>query len=206
VGTLFGGFLWVAVGALFARVVIYSAKAAMVYAGFAVVLLFLLWLHVSWLIVLLGAQLSFYVQHPEYLRTGHADIPMTGALRERLAISVMFLLGERFIDGGPRWTVNSLADRLDVPATVLGDAVSALEAHDLVLTAEDDSLMPARDLGAITVASIFDAIRHELPDPRRPKLRPVASADATAQQADDALRASTRDRTLRDLVQAGGQP
>ena len=115
VGTLFGGVLWAAVGALFARVVVYSAKAAIVYAGFAVVLLFLLWLHVSWLIVLLGAQLSFYVQHPEHLRTGHADIPMTGALRERLALSVMFLLGERFVDGGARWTVNTLADRLDVP-------------------------------------------------------------------------------------------
>jgi membrane protein len=205
VGTLFGGLLWAAVGALFARVVVYSAKAAIVYAGFAVVLLFLLWLHVSWLIVLLGAQLSFYVQHPEHLRTGHADIPMTGALRERLAISVMFLLGERFIDGGARWTVNTLADRLDVPATVLGDVVSALEAHDLVLTAEDDSVMPARDLDAITVASIFDAIRHEVPDPRRPEPRPVASADATAKIADEALRASTQGHTLRDLVRPGGK-
>jgi membrane protein len=178
----------------------------MVYAGFAVVLLFLLWLHVSWLIVLLGAQLSFYVQHPEHLRTGHADIPMTGALRERLAVSVMFLLGERFIDGGARWTINTLADRLDVPATVLDEVVSALEAHDLVLTAEDDSVMPARDLGAITVASIFDAIRHEVPDPRRPEPRPVPSADATAKIADGALRASTQGRTLRDLVRPGGQP
>jgi DNA-binding IscR family transcriptional regulator len=87
---------------------------------------------------------------------------------------------------------------------VLGEVVSALEAHDLVLTAEDDSLLPARDLDAITVASIFDAIRHEVPDPRRPKLRPVASADATAQQADDALRASMQGQTLRDLVRPGG--
>jgi membrane protein len=204
-GALFGGFLWAAMGALFTRIVIYSAQTAIVYAGFAVVLLFLLWLHVSWLIVLLGAQLSFYVQHPEHLRTGHADIPMTGALRERLAISVMFLLGERFIDGGARWTVNTLADRLDVPATVLGEVVSALEAHDLVLTAEDDSLLPARDLDAITVASIFDAIRHEVPDPRRPKPRPVVSADATAKIADDALRASTQGRTLRELVRPGTQ-
>jgi hypothetical protein len=73
-----------------------------------------------------------------------------------------------------------------------------------VLTAEDDSLMPARDLDAITVASIFDSIRHEVPDPRRPKLRPVASADATAKIADDALRNSMQGRTLRDLVRPVG--
>ena len=41
VGALFGGVLWAAVGALFARIVVYSAKTAAIYAGFAIVLLFL---------------------------------------------------------------------------------------------------------------------------------------------------------------------
>jgi membrane protein len=203
-GALFGGVLWAAVGALFTRIVVISAKTAAVYAGFAVVLLFLFWLYLSWLIVLLGAQLSFYVQHPEHLRTGHADIPMTGALRERLGMSLMYLLGERFIDGGPRWTTNALAERLEVPATVLGDVVSSLESHELVLTAEDDTVSPARDLDSITLAAILDAIRHEVPDPRRPDPRPVAAADEAAKLADEALRESMRCRTLRDLVRPGG--
>ena len=179
---------------------VYSAQLAAVYAGLAVVPLFLFWLYLSWLILLLGAQLSFYVQHPEHLRTGHADIPTTGALRERLAMSVMVLLAERFVAGAARWTTNALAERLDVPATVLGSVVSALESHGLVLTAEDDSLVPARDLGAITLAAILDAIRHEMPDPRRPDPRPVAAADEVARPADDALRASLGSRTLLDLV------
>jgi membrane protein len=164
--------------------------------------LFLFWLYASWLILLLGAQLSFYVQHPEYLRTGHADIPTTGVLRERLALSVMVLLAERFVRGTERWSTNGLAERLDVPGTVLGGVVSALEAHGLVLTTEDDSLIPARDLGSIKLAGILDAIRHEMPDPRRPEPRPVAAADAVAQSADEALRASLGDRTLLDLVRS----
>jgi len=202
IGTLFGGLLWAFVGALFARIVVYSAQLAAIYAGLAVVPLFLFWLYLSWLILLLGAQLSFYVQHPEHLRTGHADIPTTGALRERLAMSVMYLLAERFVKGAERWSTNALAEQLDVPATVLGDVVSALEAHGLVLTAEDDSLMPARDLGSITLAAIFDAIRHEMPAPRRPEPRTVASADSVADSADEALRASLGDRTLLDLVRS----
>ena len=193
VGTLFGGLLWAAVGALFARIVVYSAKAAVVYAGFAVVLLFLLWLYVSWLILLLGAQLSFYVQHPEHLRTGHADIPMTGALRERLAMSVMYLLGERFV--ARRRALDD--QRPGRPARRPGDGARRASSRRSrrtawCSTAEDDSLVPARDLGAITLAAILDAIRHEVPDPRRPEPRPVAAADAAAQLADEALRASTR--------------
>jgi membrane protein len=200
VGALFGGVLWAGVGALFTRIVVLTAKTAAIYAGFAVVLLFLVWLYVSWLIVLLGAQLSFYVQHPEHLRTGHGEIPMTGALRERIAMSAMYLIGERFLDGGPRWPMSDLADRLDVPATVLGEVISALEDHGLVLTAEDDTIAPARDLSALPLASILDAIRHELPDPRRPELHAVPAADEAMQRVEAGLRGPLSGQTLRDLI------
>jgi DNA-binding IscR family transcriptional regulator len=125
---------------------------------------------------------------------------MTGALRERIAMSAMYLIGERFLDAGPRWGMSDLADRLDVPATVLGEVISALEDHGLVLSTEEDTIAPAQDLSNITLASILDAIRHEVPDPRRPEPRAVPAADAATQLADDALRAATRGRTLRDLI------
>jgi len=204
VGALFGGLVWVAVGALFARIVVYSTQTAAIYAGFAVVLLFLIWLYLSWLILLVGAQLSFYVQHPEHLRIGHEDVPMTNALRERLALSVMALVGERFIAGGERWDVSGLAERLDVPGTVLGEVITALAAHGLILDADDDTVAPARDLGGIPLASILDAIRHETPDPRRPAPRPVPAADDAARVADEALRSSMQERTLLDLIRGAG--
>ncbi len=200
VGALFGGVLWAAVGALFTRIVVYSAKTAAVYAGFAVVLLFLVWLYLSWLILLLGAQLSFYVQHPEHLRSGHAQVPLTSALRERVALAVMYLVGERFVTGGQRWTINGLAERLDVPGTVLDEIVSTLQAHGLVLDVEDDTVAPARDLGSISLDAILDAVRHETPDPRRPMPRPVPGADQVARIADEALSASVGGRNLRDLI------
>jgi len=200
VGALFGGVLWAAVGALFARIVVYSAKTAAIYAGFAVVLLFLVWLYLSWLILLLGAQLSFYVQHPEHLRSGHTQVPLTSALRERVALAVMYLVGERFVTGGPRWTINDLAERLDVPGTVLDEIVSTLQSHGLVLDVEDDTVAPARELGSISLDAILDAVRHETPDPRRPMPRPVPGADQVARIADEALSASVGGRNLRDLI------
>jgi membrane protein len=200
VGALFGGVVWAAVGVIFTRMLVYSAKTMAVYAGFAVVLMFLLWLYISWLVLMLGAQLSFYVQEPEHLRSGHAEIPVTGALRERLALCIMTLIGQRFVAGDARMTINDLAERLHVPGTLIDEIVDDLEDHRLVLTAEDESVAPARDLETITLSSILDAIRHETPDPRRPSPRPVVEADAAARIADEAVRESLAGRTLRDLV------
>jgi len=84
---------------------------------------------------------------------------------------------------------------------VLDDIVSALQAHGLVIDVEDDTVVPARDLAAIRLDEILNAVRHETPDPRRPVPRAVPAADAAARQADVALRESLGTRSLRDLIQ-----
>ncbi len=66
--------LWVLVGAAFAAFVRYVSRLTVVYAGFAIVLTALIWIYLAWLIVMIGAQISFYVQNPHYLRTGQVEI------------------------------------------------------------------------------------------------------------------------------------
>jgi membrane protein len=206
IGAVFGGAAWVAVGAVFTRLAVYSSQTAVIYSGFAIVLLFLVWLHVSWLIMLLGGQLSFYTQHPEHLRTGNGPIPTTSVLRERIGLGAMYLLGQRFIQGGERWKVSDLADHMDVPASVVDSALCLLEDRGLVMTAEDDTVAPARDLASISVADIFDAIRHETPNPRRPSPKSLPAADKAARIADEAMRASMAQTTLRDLLREPEPP
>jgi hypothetical protein len=73
-----------------------------------------------------------------------------------------------------------------------------------VIDAEDDAVVPARDLATIRLDAILDAVRHEMPDPRRPVPRAVPAADTAARQADAALRESVGDRSLRDLIRPDG--
>jgi DNA-binding IscR family transcriptional regulator len=118
----------------------------------------------------------------------------------------MYLLAQRFMQGGERWKVSDLADHMDVPASVVDATLCLLEDRGLVLTAEDDTVAPARDLASITLADILDAIRHELPDIRRPDPKSLPPADTAARIADEALRASMSQRTLRDLLQESEPP
>jgi membrane protein len=70
IGALAGGVLWAAVGKMFTAFVVYSTRLTIVYAGFAFIVVALLWTYLGWLILLAGAQLSFYIQNPTYLRLG----------------------------------------------------------------------------------------------------------------------------------------
>jgi membrane protein len=66
------GAAWAAMGALFTSFVVNVTRNEAIYSGFAIVLAAMIWLQVSWLILLLGAQLAFYLQNPACLRPSRA--------------------------------------------------------------------------------------------------------------------------------------
>ena len=50
---------------LFAVFVATSTRYSAIYSSFAILILFMIWLYVSWLTLLVGASVAFYRQHPE---------------------------------------------------------------------------------------------------------------------------------------------
>ncbi len=66
---------WVAMGGVFTSFVVNVTRNEAIYSGFAIVLAAMIWLQLSWLILLLGAQLAFYLQNPDYLRPGQRRQP-----------------------------------------------------------------------------------------------------------------------------------
>src|SRR5262245_30977822 len=71
VGGIVAGLLWQGAGAGFAAFVASSASYAAVYSSFAVLVLFLIWLNVEWLIVLVGAEVAYFHQHPGAIVSAH---------------------------------------------------------------------------------------------------------------------------------------
>ena len=69
------GAAWVAMGGLFTSFIVNVTRNEAIYSGFAIVLAAMIWLQLSWLILLLGAQLSFYVQNPTCLRPAQPPQP-----------------------------------------------------------------------------------------------------------------------------------
>ena len=200
IGGTAAGFAWVAMGIIIASFMRSSGGTMVIYAGFAIVIIALIWMYSSWLVLLLGAQLAFYVQNPQYLRPGRGEIRLNTSLRERVALSIMYLIVHDYGSTRPRWTTNSLADHLELPGAALGPIVTALEQRGLLVIAEDDSWLPGRDPNCILLAEVIDSIRHETAGPRLSRVRDIAPAVEAARHAEQAMKESLSGRTLRDLV------
>ena len=173
-----------------------------IYAGFAIVIVALIWLYGSWLILLLGAQLAFYVQNPQYLRPGRGEIQLNSALRERVALSIMYLIVCDFHSSQHPWTINKLAEHLGIPGAAVGPVVTALERKNLLLLADDDTWVPGRDPQMIELADVLDAVRNDIAGPRLGRVRDVAPAVEAARIAERALRDALKGKTVNDLLQS----
>jgi len=201
-GGLTAGALWAASGAVFTKIVAASTQMVAIYAGFAIFLAALIWIYLSWLILLIGAQLSFYVQNPRYLRVGQTPVRLTSALRERLAFTVMLLVARRFVAGEAPWRQRALAEHLEIPGSALAMVVDSLEQAGLVTLNEEEDMLPARDLEGIALADILNAVRDERQYATwllwRARTEPVA--DAIADTVEAAVRERIGGMTLRELA------
>ena len=201
IGGITAGILWAAVGNLFTAMVVYSTRLTVVYAGFAIIVAALLWTYFGWLILLVGAQLSFYVQNRNYLRLGLTELRLSAVQRETLTLKVMFLIGRSYHDGKTRWTVDSLAHELGMPGIAISRIVAALESAHLLTITDDERLLPARDLSQITIQEIVDIARNEKAGQVAPRNLKLPAVDAISKTMDDAWRKSCGEMTLRDLIE-----
>ena len=161
VGGLAGGFIWASMVIIFTTFVATAAARQAVYASFAIAIVTLIWLYLNWLILLIGAQLAFYVQNPAYLKIGRQDPRLSNSVRERLALNIMLLVGRTFRDPVERLPVQALSDALQVPSLALAPVIEDLESRGLITANEKGELLPAREMARIQVRDILEVIRSE---------------------------------------------
>jgi membrane protein len=200
IGGVTAGIIWALVGRVFTTVIVYSSQMVAVYTGFAIVLTTLIWVYLSWSILLIGAQLAFYLQFPQYLRHGQELIELTGCDREQMGLSIMYLIGRDYAAGRGHWNADRLAAEFDVPIILIAPVLARLERGGLIVATEKERFVPARDLDGILLAEILDAVR-TLQSGRLPlEVRQVPAAAQVMREVQSAMRERLGARSLKDLL------
>lgn len=209
VGGVVGGIAWQTAGWAFALFIAGSNNYAAIYASFAIVILFMIWLYLSWLVLLFGASVAFYVQHPEYLYLRGGEPRLSNRMRERMALLTMELVSRRFLTGQAAPSHHAFTRHLQVPIHVLMVVLDALERKNLVVSSANDppTWLPARDPGRILVAEVRDAVRAAGEDGfLSPSALPTnAAVDGVEARLQQAATDALAGMTLRDLVLHGDE-
>jgi membrane protein len=134
-----------------------------IYGTFAVLPIFFIWLYISWLIVLIGAQLSYAIQN---VRTYQQEVNFYNVgydQKEEMALNIMLKISALFHNGQAHMGVEDLAGALDVPVRLVREITQKLCDRGLLqeISGDEVTLQPSMNIGLISVFDVCEALRNE---------------------------------------------
>ena len=202
VGGVTAGIIWQVAGLAFTAFVASSGKYSAIYSSFAVLILFLIWLYVAWLIVLAGAQVAYYHQHPSAYLLHLSRKHQTPLFREYVTLALLGHITHRFLAGKAPLKGEQLARVQHVPLTLVESLLTDLiQANILVHTDRPKGVVLARPPETIAVSEVLKVVQHQLHNGPQGYTVGTDAISQLLMRRDAAVQDALEGITLRHLVQ-----
>ncbi|MCB2195904.1 MAG: YihY/virulence factor BrkB family protein [Bacteroidetes bacterium] len=154
------------------------SKYNAIYGSFAALPLFLIWLQMSWLIVLFGAEISFAVQNVEKYEFEPDTQNLSPFSWRVLTLTVAHLLIKNFANGEKALTAEEISKRLEIPIRAVRDIIYMLVDSEILSEVntkneKEKAYQPALDTNILTVSYVLNALDHRGTD----KILAIASTE-----------------------------
>jgi membrane protein len=139
------------------------SKLSSIYGTFAFFPLFIIWLQASWIVVLIGAELSFANQNVSRYEFESNALNISNYQKRALTLMIMSMIIKNFAKGEPAVSAEMISVTLRIPVRLVRDIVQDLNAVGLasVVLKNDGKerlYQPAMDINSITVSSVLSKL------------------------------------------------
>jgi len=140
-----------------------AARYNAIYGSFAALPLFLMWIQISWWIVLFGAELSFANQNVDTYEYEPDCLNISPGFKKLLTLQVAHALVKNFSNGEKPLTYSQISNHLNMPVrlvhSIIFDLVeSGLVAETLTKADKEFAYQPARDINKMTIQYVLEAL------------------------------------------------
>ncbi|MBL8013572.1 MAG: YihY/virulence factor BrkB family protein [Candidatus Omnitrophica bacterium] len=163
-GGIIAGTIYQAVQWVYITFQIGVSNFGAIYGSFAALPLFLVWLQISWLIVLFGAEISFAEQNVDTYEFEPDCLKVSAAFKRLVALSIARLCVKQFDSGQPPLSAYDIAHALEMPIRLVRLVLFELtEARVLSEIKPEDGksplYQPARDIADLTIHSVSNMLQ-----------------------------------------------
>lgn len=138
-------------------------KLNAIYGSFAAIPLFIIWLQSSWLVLLLGAELSFANQNVARYEFESEALQISHFQKRALMLLVLNMITRNFIAGEKALSAEDIAFTLKIPIRLARDILEDLKTAGLVSAIHENQhvdwlYQPAMDVNKLTIGFVFDRL------------------------------------------------
>ncbi len=154
-GTILQGIQWLYIDLQFG-----ITKLNAIYGSFAAVPLFIIWLQSSWIVVLLGAEISFANQNISRYELESEALNISNYQKRALVLMIMHMIIRNFSIGEKPISASYIATNLKIPVRLARDILQDLSSVNLVSVIHENEeierlYQPAIDINRLTVSYVF---------------------------------------------------
>lgn len=133
------------------------------YGSFAAIPLLMVWLQMTWVVVLMGAQLSYYLQNITRYEFEFDVQTVSPKQKKRLSLLVMHALINDFIKGTKPRAPEEISLELSLPARTIHECLDMLHDASMVTQVWSDEeerylYQPATDINKMTLSFVLDKL------------------------------------------------
>jgi membrane protein len=203
-GAIIAGILWNFAGWAFAAFVVSSAQYTAIYSAFAALIFFMLWLYIAWLVLLVGASVAYYHQHPDRLTLYRGEPVMSPRMIERAGLAIMTVVANDFVLQQGQPTTNDLSRRTGLRGDTMNMLINLLAQEKFIIATADvlERWLPTRPAETIKITDVLHVLRTngEQGSMTPAGLETSPSLDALFTTLETAQADAIEQRTLADLV------
>jgi membrane protein len=138
-------------------------KLSAIYGSFAAVPLFIVWLQSSWIIVLLGAELSFANQNVSRYEFESDALNVSNFQKRALVIMIMHIVIRHFTKGDKPLSAEGIAISLKIPVRLVRDILQDLNSLSLISIVHENEgklrlFQPGLDVSKLTVSFVLSKL------------------------------------------------
>ncbi|MFH1355103.1 MAG: YihY/virulence factor BrkB family protein [Candidatus Omnitrophota bacterium] len=181
------------------------AKYNAIYGSFAALPLFLVWLQISWLIVLFGAEISFAHQNVDTYEFEADCLSVSHSFKRLLSLRITNLLVKKFSNGDGALTANQISHELEIPIRLVRDILYELSESGLISSIQGEkekaaAYQPAIDINKMKIKYVVDKLElrgsDDIPVTKTPELEKLRES---LRVFDQAIEKSSGNLNLKDV-------
>lgn len=204
-GGIIGGTIYQVVQWVYITFQVGVSNYGAIYGSFAALPLFLVWLQISWLIVLFGAEISFAEQNVDTYEFEPDSLRASASFKKMVALSVAHLCVRRFDRGQTPLTASEIAHELEIPIRLLRLVLFELTESGVLCEVKPEdgkssAYQPARDIEDLTIQTVSDLMDKKgvdnIPLAETPEIYAIRQSLETMNQT---LKSSPANRALKDI-------
>ncbi len=151
---------WKVSGWVFASFIATSGNYNIIYSSFAVVILFIFWIYLTWLIILAGAMICSQLQYGQY--RFYENLDEINPLQVRfIRIMILFRICNAYFKLQKPVTMSDLVDYIGFPVSDVYRLLAELESEKMIILArkkDKQVILPGSKVNALTLGNVLQEL------------------------------------------------